>query len=118
MATRINTAGMTDDAAVAFREYLRLGPGRSLSQLVGRTPRGAAKPITTRIATIKDWSRQYDWVERARVYDAERAEKVQAVRERAEEQPTPSSIRWRPTWRCWRPRARRWSRSAWPPWRG
>lgn len=61
----------SDKAAIACNEWLRMGPGRSLSDLLERlTDTNRIVPITGSIGTLKHWSTDYGWMERASAYDA------------------------------------------------
>lgn len=61
----------TDRAVQACNDYLRLGPGRSLSKLLSKyTKRNQTEPVTESESTIKKWSADYDWQLRASAYDA------------------------------------------------
>lgn len=63
--------GETDRAVQACNDYLRLGPGRSLSKLLSKyTKRNQKEPVTESESTIKKWSADYDWQLRASAYDA------------------------------------------------
>lgn len=75
-------------AVVACNDYLRMGPGRSLAKLrqIYATP-GPTKPPTRHLATLKTWSANYGWQERAARHDAEierrKTEQVEARRRMA-----------------------------------
>ena len=61
----------SDKAIIACNEWLRMGPGRSLSDLLERlTDTNQITPITGSLGTLKHWSTDYGWMERARAYDA------------------------------------------------
>lgn len=61
----------SDKSVIACNEWLRMGPGRSLSDLLERlTDTNRTSPITGSIGTLKHWSTDYGWMERARAYDA------------------------------------------------
>lgn len=62
----------SDRAVQACNDYLRLGAGRSLRKLVqkySKTRRNTAP--TDSLNTIERWSTDYDWKQRASLYDAE-----------------------------------------------
>jgi hypothetical protein len=62
----------TSKAIQACNDWLRLGPGRSLNNLLGEYARtNQNQPPTTSIATLKGWSTRYGWQDRAEAYDAE-----------------------------------------------
>lgn len=74
----------TDNAVIACNDYLRLGTGRSLAKLCQTyTKPIPVKPPTKHIATLKDWSTKFNWVERAAAFDAtweqRKSEERQAV---------------------------------------
>src|SRR4051812_32193964 len=61
----------TSRAIQACNDFLRLGPGRTLTLLLakyGKTRRNTA-PTASR-DTLEDWSRKFGWQERGRSYDA------------------------------------------------
>lgn len=62
--------GESDNAVIACNDYLRMGPVRSLANLLERYQTVTDSPPTKRLPTLKDWSRKYGWVERATTYDA------------------------------------------------
>lgn len=62
--------GESDNAVIACNDYLRLGPARSLANLLNRYQTVTSSPPTTRITTLKDWSRNFGWQARASEYDA------------------------------------------------
>ena len=72
--------GESNKAITACNDYLRMGIARSLSKLCDRY-HSATEPIPTqRIATLKNWSIDYGWQERAAAYDeAIDAEKTAAT---------------------------------------
>lgn len=62
----------TDAAVSACNDYLRMGPGRSLGDLIQKYAESDQKsPPTTTLGVLKRWSAAYDWQERAAAYDAE-----------------------------------------------
>jgi hypothetical protein len=74
-------------AQAACNDYLLMGPGRSLKKLHeqyrGQSEGGAGvpKPPTTRLATLEQWSTEFNWQERAAEYDQGiQAEKEEAAR--------------------------------------
>lgn len=56
----------TPRAAAAFEEYCAFGPSRSLRKLADKTG--------TKLAQLGEWSREHQWQERVKAYDAERIE--------------------------------------------
>ncbi|MCB0207720.1 MAG: hypothetical protein KDJ52_00230 [Anaerolineae bacterium] len=59
-------------AVTACNDYLRLGPGRSLAKLCRTYAEpGPIRPPTRHLATLKRWSADYNWQQRAALYDAE-----------------------------------------------
>jgi hypothetical protein len=77
-------AGESRKALLACNDYLRAGPGRSLQKLYQTyTGSGPTKPPTRHLATLKEWSRLYEWQLRAAQYDTEierqKNDAVQAV---------------------------------------
>jgi hypothetical protein len=69
----------TRRANAALRDYLLLGPGRSLEKL--QTRYGAIPKARTRhISTLRVWARRYDWQARAECFD-----ELEQVRAEAEE---------------------------------
>lgn len=74
--------GETDRAVQACNDYLRMGPGRSLSKLIKKgTKRNQKEPITDSESTLKKWSADFDWQSRSSAYDAKSdAEKTQKRR--------------------------------------
>lgn len=62
----------TDRAVQACNDYLRLGPGRSLSKLLGKYAKSHRKTQpTASFDTLKGWSSDYGWPARASAYDAD-----------------------------------------------
>lgn len=61
-----------DESGKAFqacRDWLRLGPGRSLPALLQQYQNTKTLPPTRSLDTLKCWSRRFHWQERARAYD-------------------------------------------------
>jgi hypothetical protein len=72
----------TDNAVLACNEWLRMGAGRSLSDLLQRlTDTNQISPITTSLGTIKHWSADFNWTQRAVEYDANWEARKNAERE-------------------------------------
>ena len=77
-------------AVQGCNDWLRMGPGRSLSALYRRYTAGSTKkhqetPPTRSLNTLKKWASRYGWADRAETYDArreqiknERAERIMA----------------------------------------
>lgn len=63
------TEGESSNAIVACNDYLRMGIGRSLAKLCERYQGGAEVPPTRRLNTLKKWSGDFGWQERATEYD-------------------------------------------------
>lgn len=63
--------GETKRAIQACNDYVRMGPGRSLEKLLVSYQNATESPPSKRIKTLKDWSRNFNWVNRATAYDAE-----------------------------------------------
>lgn len=62
----------TSKAIQACNDWLRMGPGRSLPDLYEKyTESNQNSPPTQSLGTLKKWSSDYDWAERAQLYDAE-----------------------------------------------
>lgn len=62
----------SDNAVVACNDWLRLGTGRTLSALIEKYSESFQNtPPTTSINTLKDWSKKFEWAERATEYDAD-----------------------------------------------
>lgn len=60
------------NAILACNDWLRLGPGRSLTGLLAfYAETGQNRPPTRSKCTLKEWSQRFDWQERAAAYDAE-----------------------------------------------
>lgn len=63
--------GETDRAVQACNDYLRMGSGRSTEKLHKKyTECTQEKPPSTNYRVLREWSRNFDWVERASLYDA------------------------------------------------
>lgn len=63
--------GESKNAIIACNDWLRMGAGRSLVALVQKyTEAHRDAPPTKSIDTIKKWSQEYAWQERADAYDA------------------------------------------------
>lgn len=74
----------TDRAVVACNDYLRMGVNRSLAQLAANIGEVSVKKPTLR--TMERWSSDFDWQERAKLYDANaEREKTEAVAKRRRE---------------------------------
>ncbi len=64
-------AGETTEAVIACNDWLRLGAGRSLPRLLANyTETYQGIPPTESLATLKNWSKRFQWSERAVAYDA------------------------------------------------
>lgn len=61
--------GESARAYAARVEYVTMGAGRSLERLVERAQSAPKARLTQRLATLKEWSAQYGWVDSARQYD-------------------------------------------------
>lgn len=73
----------TDRALQACNDYLRMGAGRSLNKLLAKYAKNSKSvPPTENEGTIKGWSADFDWVERASIYDAEIEERKNAIRDK------------------------------------
>lgn len=55
----------------ACNDYLRMGPGRSLAKLLNYYQDNTELPPVKTLKTLKKWSVNYRWVNRATAYDAE-----------------------------------------------
>lgn len=72
-------------AVQACNDYLRMGPGRSLSKLTKKYAKSRQIPPTESLHTLKEWSEVFSWQARAIEYDAEReAEKNERRRKEFE----------------------------------
>jgi hypothetical protein len=68
--------GETHKASQALKDYIALGPGRSLERLrVMYSECTESTPPTTVLRTIKHWSSTFAWQERAAQWDAQQARK-------------------------------------------
>ena len=68
--------GETHKASQALKDYIALGPGRSLERLrVMYSECTESTPPTTVLRTIKSWSSKFAWQERAAQWDAKQARK-------------------------------------------
>lgn len=71
-------------AIQACNDFLRLGPGRSLPRLAEQyTKSNQEQPPTKSLGTLKKWSMQYAWAERAAGYDATVIEAQKNARRRS-----------------------------------
>lgn len=71
-------------AIQACNDYLRMGPGRSLQKLCQTyAESGPEKPPTRHIATLKEWSRYYEWQGRVALYDTAIQEQKKAFADEA-----------------------------------
>ena len=64
-------AGESSKAIQACNDWLRLGPGRTLTGLLEKyrdTPENAA---TSSLNTLQAWSKGFDWMSRGKLYDKE-----------------------------------------------
>jgi hypothetical protein len=62
----------SDNAVIACNDWLRLGTGRTLPDLLQKyrdIPQNTAP--TQSINTLQSWSKNFDWAERATAYDAD-----------------------------------------------
>jgi HSP90 family molecular chaperone len=71
----LRQANESAKAYEAAREYFELGANRSIEAV--------SQKLSKSIPTLKDWSRKYDWVERAKAYDAYQLELQEKAREKA-----------------------------------
>lgn len=61
----------SDKAVIACNDWLRMGPGRTLPDLLERyIDTNQNQSVTGSLATLRDWSMKYEWSERAAAYDA------------------------------------------------
>lgn len=73
----------TDKAVQSCNDWLRMGPGRSLVDLLKQYTDGySGVPPTTVYQTLKNWSKKFDWPKRASDYDATWEQRKNAERER------------------------------------
>ncbi len=74
----------SDAAVIACNDWLRMGAGRSLPDLRERyVDTSQNHLITGSLATLRDWSKKYEWAERAKEYDAGWEARKQAEHEAA-----------------------------------
>lgn len=74
----------TDKAVIACNAFMRMGAGRSLVKLLAKRNKTQLKAISTdSLNTIQHWSSDFNWSERASVYDAEIEEKRNEARSKA-----------------------------------
>lgn len=65
-------SGESDKAVIACNDYLRFGPGRSLSALVQKYTEAHKRTSPTEsLNTLLKWSSAWGWVERAATFDME-----------------------------------------------
>jgi hypothetical protein len=65
-------SGESDRAVQGCNDWLRMGPGRSLTVLLSRyTSSNQDSPPTLSEGTLKQWSSRFDWQNRAAVFDAQ-----------------------------------------------
>lgn len=61
----------SNKAVIACNDWLRMGPGRTLPDLLERyIDTNQNQSVTGSLATLRDWSMKYEWADRARSYDA------------------------------------------------
>lgn len=61
----------SDKAVIACNDWLRMGAGRTLPNLLERyIDTNQNQLVTGSLATLRDWSMKYDWSSRATEYDA------------------------------------------------
>src|SRR5690349_3062323 len=61
----------SDKAVIACNDYLRMGPGRSLSLLVQKyNDLKRSQAPTQSLGTVASWSTKFSWVERSATFDA------------------------------------------------
>lgn len=64
--------GESDSAVIACNDWLRLGTGRSLPELLEYYTESYQKlPPTDNLQTLKNWSSKFDWAERATEFDVD-----------------------------------------------
>lgn len=64
--------GESDSAVIACNDWLRLGTGRTLPELLHKYSETYQDlPPTQSLATLKDWSSKFNWMERAIEFDAD-----------------------------------------------
>lgn len=65
-------ASESDNALIACNDWLRMGPGRTLRKLLQRYAKMPQDtPPTDSLDTLKSWSADFKWADRATAYDAE-----------------------------------------------
>jgi len=63
--------GESDNAVIACNDFLRLGPGRTLTILEQKyADFYQGEPPTRSLSTLKKWSTDHSWVDRAREFDS------------------------------------------------
>ena len=63
--------GETDNAMIACNDWLRLGPGRTLPELLNKYNDVQQNAAPTRsLNTLQRWSSRFSWAERATTFDA------------------------------------------------
>ena len=73
----------SDRAVQGCNDYLRMGTGRSFSKLLEKyTKAHKSAPPTDSEDTIKKWSSEFSWMERASTYDAAIEERKNEAREK------------------------------------
>ena len=67
----------SNKAIQACNDYLRMGAGRSLAKLHHNyvSPSSISAPTTVSLRWLQEWSRRYDWVNRAAEWDAQADER-------------------------------------------
>lgn len=71
----------TDKAVVACNDWLRLGVGRTLPELLSKYSKMQQnKAPTTSLNTLQQWSMKFAWAERAKLYDSTWEERKNAER--------------------------------------
>lgn len=72
---------------LACNDFVRMGPGRSLPKLASQyAEMHQTTPPTLSLHTLKKWSTDYGWQERAELYDAEIEAQAQAVEKERQRQ--------------------------------
>lgn len=71
----------SDKAITAFNDWLRLGSGRTLSQLLQKYTDAPQNSPTQSLDTLKAWSKSFDWAMRASEFDASWEARKNAERE-------------------------------------
>lgn len=62
-------SGESNRAVQACNDFLRMGPGRSLTALMGKYRESQENSVTQSLNTLMKWSADYGWSERAAEYD-------------------------------------------------